>query len=246
MNHFILQKVAKQHPYPVNLQQNHLNLTIMKQKLFLTLLIAVLSAFCISSCSSEEMIETSIDEEVIASAVPRMIDSSDELSNDEFYSDVDSCGYVTRIATEMDSASFYKAYGKYISPVKRVIAEAVPNAPVSKSGERKPFEVTNRYNGSWYEVTIRYENLTVKYNTYYLYEFPQRSNDINKEYKVYYEPRPNEYCNASHVYRPDIYRLNAVQDLTVGTGEHDYEYTSVGIIVRIEGNVFRLIDHWEP
>lgn len=219
----------------------------MKQKLFLTLLIAVLSAFCISSCSSEEMIETSIDEKVIASAVPRMIDSSDELSNDEFYTDVDSCGDVTRIATEMDSATFYKAYGKYISPVERVIAEAVPNAPVSRSGERKPFEVTSRYNGScWYEVTIRYENLTVKYNTYYLYEFPQRSNDINKEYKVYYEPRPNEYCNASHVYRPDIYRLNAVQDLTVGTGEYDYEYTSVGIIVRIEGNVFRLIDHWEP
>lgn len=97
----------------------------MKQKLFLTLLIAVLSAFYISSCSSEEMIETSIDEKVIASAVPRMVDSSDELS-DEFYTDVDSCGYVTRIATEMDSASFYKAYGKYLSPVERIIAEAVP------------------------------------------------------------------------------------------------------------------------
>lgn len=209
----------------------------MKLKSILTIIALFITACYTSSCSSDNIITSDETEHIIATAEVEFVDSIKEISIEP-----DSNGYVFRTANILDSVTFYKLYGKYMSTEDRIITEAIPNAPASRTGN--DFNVTSKKNGNLYKVTISYGNLSVSYNTDYLYEFPLHTNDLTTEYHISYKPQANQYVGAVDVFRLNNFTLSVNIDLFNNIGDHKYDQTSTGICVKIDNQKFTLRDKW--
>lgn len=200
--------------------------------------IALFLATCFAySCSSDDILST--DENVpIEIATMKSVDSIED-----FQAKYDSIR-TTRYATILDSATFYKLYGKYMTTKDTVFAEAYMDAPPSRSASRPTIEVISRKKGDWYTVTITKDRLKVVYDTKNRFEFPFALGNPNDIFKVSYEPEANQFLGASHVLCPNQSTLTVAVDLFNQVGEHVYDQTSAGMTIKIAGEKFYLNDYW--
>lgn len=201
----------------------------MKHLINLPIIVLLLSVMSIISCSSDA-------DEVYNITNHNQDENLNESINTVSFSDFVAVSEGSMIAQVVEMPAQFVSKEEFF-------ANYHPKNDIIKTHSditRSPAEI--RKKGSSYEVTITCENnLKVKYETSYPYEFPHE--DLTK-YRILYKLSPGEYVGASKAYRESALQLSVSIDVYTKSEDDTLRPShSVGFTVRIQNKTFRITDH---
>lgn len=215
----------------------------MNRNTSLSIITLLLSAAFATSCSSDnDAMDEASSTKIYAAVTPEVITVDSCAISEEIYDSDTPVIYV-------DSVEFYSKLGPCVFEdlskydMQDICVDVTEiNGDMSRATHRNFFDVSFRYNDKWNEVTILCGRLCVKYETSYLYEFPQHTNNLTIEYHISYDLNDNEYIGEKCVYRKGPFELAVAVDILTKNSSGNYNSRPAGMKVRIVDKKFQLME----
>lgn len=213
----------------------------MKRYTSFSIIALLFSAAIATSCSSEDdSIAAVEDENATLSAVPIIVTSDETDFDDNLYgsgittfSDMTIDGQTTRVIRMplrfVDKEEFYSAYPASRSTLDTYSTASEPEVRITPKS-------------SYYDVSIKYMKMSVKYSTRDRYSFPDPQ-ETESNYSVSYIASPDEYIGDPIAIRENSLHLAVSMKVYHKISDEYLKYShSVGFTVRIQNNEFRIVD----